>query len=389
MQKLWFLYFGRLDQEKWFDALIEVIERFGYGREELPFEIFVFGKWRYENVIEDLADQYQEVHYFGFQPLSTIFRYIENCHYCLMPSTFLETFGLSAVNALWWGLPVVAYKKWWLEPFVFEGLDLSKYDGLSVADHIESFVRTRIKAKDWEKQKRWFYDEALKISDRYHQVDWEKKVEQLLWKDSKKILMVSDFANKIAGIETYMYDASEAMRGMGQNVILFWGWSPRGKFGKIWRYGGMLLSFFNVFFALRLFIKIKLFKPDVIRFHSSMRWIWWMWYIAGSLAKSCDAHIWQMFHDFGYFYAFPNQLKQVKTIKTPLRRKTFIKSSGAIGFRKIFVWWKYINILLLQYFAKKSVDKFLVPSKYMENIVSKSWKIPKKKITVLEHFVQE
>jgi glycosyltransferase involved in cell wall biosynthesis len=28
-----------------------------------------------------------------------------------MPSEFLETFGLAALNALSWGLPVIGYKK--------------------------------------------------------------------------------------------------------------------------------------------------------------------------------------------------------------------------------------------------------------------------------------
>lgn len=392
MQKLWFLYFGRLDPEKWFDAIIEMIERFWYGREELPFQIFVFGEGAFVDKIEELSDTYEEVHYLGFQPLPNIFRYIENCHYCLMPSTFLETFGLSAVNALWRGLPVVAYKKWGLDPFVFEGLDLSNYEGISTADHIESFVRVRMKAKDREKQKKKFYSEALKISDKYHQADREKKIFKLIEKPYQRVLMVSDFANRIAWIETYIHDASKALIWMENTVDVFGSWGPRGKFGKIWRYGGMFLSFFNIFFALRLLIKIIRFKPDVIWFHSTIRRMWWLWYFAAKLSKSKNTQTWQMFHDFGYFYPFPNKLTDIKQIKTPLTRVTFVASSWAWTFgmiKKILVWGKYINLSLLKYFAKKSVDKFLVPSQYMENIVSKSWKISKKKVEVLEHFVQE
>jgi len=38
----------------------------------------------------------------------------------------------------------------------------------------------------------------------------------------------------------------------------------------------MFLSVFNVFFAMRLLIKIWRFKPDVIWFHSMIRLVGWL-----------------------------------------------------------------------------------------------------------------
>jgi len=46
-------------------------------------------------------------------------KYLSNIDYCLMPSEFLETFGLSALNALAWGIPVIGYRKGGMEKFVF------------------------------------------------------------------------------------------------------------------------------------------------------------------------------------------------------------------------------------------------------------------------------
>jgi glycosyltransferase involved in cell wall biosynthesis len=53
----------------------------------------------------------KNVHYFGWQPHEKIKSYLENIDYCLMPSEFLETFGLSALYDLSWGIPVIGYKK--------------------------------------------------------------------------------------------------------------------------------------------------------------------------------------------------------------------------------------------------------------------------------------
>jgi glycosyltransferase involved in cell wall biosynthesis len=63
--------------------------------------LHIFGKGAYEKKIIPLAEQYpQHIIYYGFQPLDSIKNIATQCDYCLMPSLFLETFGLSAVNAL-------------------------------------------------------------------------------------------------------------------------------------------------------------------------------------------------------------------------------------------------------------------------------------------------
>ncbi len=111
MKKLGFLYFGRLEDEKGFGDILALIRYFLEKEGELPFDIFVFGEGKYLNDIEDLAEECKNIHYFGYQSLKTIYRYVPNCDYCLMPSKVIETFGLSALNSLGRGLPVVGYKR--------------------------------------------------------------------------------------------------------------------------------------------------------------------------------------------------------------------------------------------------------------------------------------
>jgi glycosyltransferase involved in cell wall biosynthesis len=104
------LYYGRLEKEKGFDAILEMINTLQTkGNENCP-EFFIFGAGSLEKELLPLTKQ-KNVHYFGWQPLKKIKQYLENINYCLMPSEFLETFGLSALNALSRGIPVIGYKK--------------------------------------------------------------------------------------------------------------------------------------------------------------------------------------------------------------------------------------------------------------------------------------
>lgn len=40
----WLLYFGRLEKEKWFDALIEMIEINTKNNNEFPYELFILAQ---------------------------------------------------------------------------------------------------------------------------------------------------------------------------------------------------------------------------------------------------------------------------------------------------------------------------------------------------------
>ena len=49
------LYFGRLDEEKGVDGIIDMIEKFGKEDKQLPFELFIFGTGKYEARLLELA----------------------------------------------------------------------------------------------------------------------------------------------------------------------------------------------------------------------------------------------------------------------------------------------------------------------------------------------
>lgn len=66
----------------------------------------------YEDTIRVLAEKYPKyVRYCGKVDASRLRSLYQECDFLLMPSRFLETFGLTALEALACGTPVIGWKK--------------------------------------------------------------------------------------------------------------------------------------------------------------------------------------------------------------------------------------------------------------------------------------
>ena len=108
------------------------------------------------------------------------------------------------------------------------------------------------------------------------------------------------------------------------------------------------------------------------------------------ISRNSTAKKWMMFHDLGYFYPFPSQLTSEDQVKTPLTLKHFIASyTTKNSFKKLAIIGKYVSLRLIKKQLKKNIDTFLVPSKFMQDIVHKSYKVEKEKIKLFPHFIQE
>lgn len=59
-----------------------------------------------------------KIYFFGWQSQTTIRSVLQVSHFALMPSRFLETFGLSALESLSEGVPVIGFQKGGLMPFI-------------------------------------------------------------------------------------------------------------------------------------------------------------------------------------------------------------------------------------------------------------------------------
>lgn len=372
-EKLWLLYFGRLEREKWFDAILEMIEMF---KGDLPFEMFIFGDGSYATALKKLASAHKEIHYFGRQNLQTIKRYVPNCQYCLMPSTFLETFGLTALTALSRWLPVIGFAKGGLLPFIDHALDLNYIHGQTTAEKLFHLIK---KLEDNKKVNIDIWKYSIE--------NWRQNFQTLAWPNVKKILLVSDFKNKIWGIETYIHDSKKILESMGYEVKIFGSYLPSGIRWKIMKYVWIFLAICNDRQARRLFFKIQKFKPDLIRYHSVLRHLGWESLRASHYSEAKKR---MMYHDFGYVHPFPHALTHVHQIKTPFTLKHFLQSARTHNPLKLLaVFFKYISVFLIKNQLKKRIDRHLVPSDFMTDIIHKSYKISPDKIKAFPHFVQE
>jgi glycosyltransferase involved in cell wall biosynthesis len=391
---LWLLFYWRLEKEKWFDQLVLAVKEL--NKRKVDFEIFIFWKWSLESQLFEVHDK--NVHFFGWKPLDEIKKYLANLDYCLMPSEFLETFGLSALNALSRWVPVIWYKKWWLEPFIFQECNLFLAKWNTTAERIVSIVEKLAKKTNPERIKdkeelEWKIKKLL--SEYTEDARYERFLKMANVKDNEKqkILIISDFINKAWGIETYIHDVKNLLESKWHEVILWWStlpsWSKWQWKKRFW----LLLSPFNFWSTGDLKKVLEKEKPDIVWFNSLLRWLGpnvvktaWKW----RKNEKSDCKFWMMYHDFGYFYPFPSELYFIEDCKTPLTKKNFVSAYKWKNLiTKLAVLCKYYWLQPLKKALKKEIDLHLSPSDCITNIVRDSYKISDKKCKSFPHFIQK
>jgi len=391
---LWLLFYWRLEKEKWFDQLVLAIKEL--NKRNVDFEIFIFWKWSLESQLFEVHDK--NVHFFGWKPLDEIKKYLANIDYCLMPSEFLETFWLSALNALSRWVPVIGYKKWWLEPFIFQECNLFLAKWNNTAERIVSIVEKLAKKTNPERIKdkeelEWKIKNLLPEYTEDARYERFLKMANCKDEDKKKILIISDFINKAGWIETYIHDVKHLLESRWHEVIL-WGsrlpaWSQWQRKKRFW----LLLSPFNFWSVNSLNEVLENEKPDIIRFNSLLRWLGpnvvktaWKWRKKNKL----DSKFWMMYHDFGYFYPFPSELYHIEDCKTPLTKKNFTSAyKWNNPITKLAVLCKYCWLQPLKKALKKEIDLHLAPSDCITNIARDSYWIQEKKCRSFPHFIQK
>lgn len=88
------------------------------------FQFHIRWRWSLEQKVIETSKLYPNyVIYHGRESFDNIKKKIQTFQYSIMPSIFLETFWLTALESCMLWLPVVGYAKWWLKQFI-----LSQYD---------------------------------------------------------------------------------------------------------------------------------------------------------------------------------------------------------------------------------------------------------------------
>jgi hypothetical protein len=279
----------------------------------------------------------------------------------LIPSHFLETFGLTALDSLHLWKPIIGYAKGWLAQFA-GGLIAIGDEGLvkSVQHVLSNFDDTAYQQLS---------KNCLEVAQHYSRSQWLQKFEKESWlKPGSTVLIVNDYGVDIGWLENRLGLMIKYLQSAWYTVE--WYGSPKKKYW-IGRFFDLLwtLSNFTAFFWLRKAVKKT--NPDLVRFHSVHRWLGWLPFFA--LKKTRKQ--WLMFHDFWSFHPYPSHVFSLDQVEQITNFWGFWKEAqrSMLFFPLIFA--KRFSLMILRVIMKWRMKKFFVPSPYMETVCSRHlWK---------------
>lgn len=365
-----FAYVGRLVSEKGFEAVIEVARGFLENPDRSSLvEIYGTGPLRNEMLRQllrypgffDASENGKippgaQVVYFGHVNGTRVKEALSRAHYLLMPSRFLETFGLSALEAIESGVPVIGFDQGGLSQFL-----LSEHRVPVNAYPIRQFVETvsqieaRFSGADWRRQSLSVQDIAAKFS----RETWLAEVRKHMGPNIRKILLISDYSAPIGGIETHIQGSVEVLRGAGYEVDALFGMSGTSRY---LRYVGLLLSWGNFSYAIRLWWRLRTYRPDLVWIHSEVRCIGPIGLLS---LRQYGGEVWKTYHDLGHFGAFPTEFTHESQLSKPSDfRSFFARSRGRHRYFLLHILAKFYQIR-----AIRAIIGFrgfhIIPSEFM------------------------
>lgn len=358
------IYFGRLTTEKGFDlflkAAIDSIDQnlnhcfwvFGKGPIKLPYNqnYFVDYSKHSNKQLSKLESIPNKILYFGKRDFNKVIQPIlsTKIDYSIVPSRFIETFGLTALESISNAVPVIGPAKGGLEQFILPEHSIElQYE--AILDMLKTLKKPRLTVKH----------SLQKLSQKFSSTNWLGEVKKILPKGSKKILLINDFKDTIGGTETHIEQIKHLLALNGYQI------ESLGLEGKPTALN-MLKALFNFKAKLKITNKIAEFNPDLIWCHSVSRLIGPIGLKAINRAKAKKIIT---IHDLGLFTNKPSKLEQIADINQQNKQISFKLKQTLLNNRIL----KQIN----------SFDLVLVPSPFMLKLVKTSIKT---KIQILPHF---
>jgi glycosyltransferase involved in cell wall biosynthesis len=358
-----FAYFGRLEHEKGFDYFLELAKTSVKQKQGHNFIIFGEGSLKQQFLFLRNTKQFldlsknpnqlifntetqNQIIYLGKQDLSSVIQPILTKHidFTIIPSRMLETFGLTALESLATYTDVITSKQPALEQFN----NLNQY----ISFDLDQDLNLLKLAKKSDKNK------ITETLQKYSKQNWINKIKEHIPEKCQKILIVSDFKDKLGGAEIHLHQTIQTLKQVGYTIELY---STNKKPSMI----NQLFAIFNIIENKKFKQTLNLFNPDLIWFHSLQR------YFGPLITKSALNHSAKKFitiHDFGLFTEYPSQLTSINQIGN---KNTLAGTAKHYLIQKPLL--KSIN----------RFDKLFVPSKFLTETLKPHLNITP---TTLEHF---
>lgn len=347
--------------------------------DNLDFHIHIYGKGQYTDNITTLARLYPaNITYHWRKQKKDIVEQRKISDFFIMPSLFLETFGLTACESLLSWIPVIGNKKWWLTPFIHNTLDIQQSTWQHDGEKLYNLIRHLIVHKITKNQYTDFITSIQNIYTIDHRINNLNKNISL----SKNIMMVSDFINYNGwGIETHIHDASHILKNNNYNVNIYGHNAPSWPYAMIQKLVIMTLSFFNIYDSNKLLQIIKKKNIWLIRRHSISR-------VFGRLPLWLVSHNHQIIthHELWLFHPFPSKTTQENQLPKARSLWAFVKAWQTNNiFKKIAIVGKYCMIRCIHKQLQKKIKTHIVPSEWMISMVHK--RHPNAHVVCIPHFV--
>ena len=196
----------------------------------------------------------------------------------------------------------------------------------------------------------------------------------------KKILIVSDYLDKIWWIETYIWDLKKVLEKNWFKVELFW----VEKISKIKKFTGLFLSFINIPWQKKIKKKLDEFQPNLVWFHSVSRFLW-----PNVIKEVVNKNIKTImtYHDLWYFAPFANKVYDFSDIPEKFSLSWFIEKTPKKNFLLIpYIVFKYLKLKKLRKQLQK-VDYHTAPSEFVRKLIVKHNYAQEKQTQILPNFI--
>ena len=344
-------FIWRLEREKGADILLRTLERVSNDIELRNTFIFsIIGEGSYLEEFAQLKTHSNiHIHLYWKIPHDEVIEKLKTWEILCMPSRFLETFGLVALEAVTHGVHVCGPKQWWMSDFVSSDM------AIDMTHPVEDILKILHRAKEIKKNKFPL--------DRYTLSNWKKGLRNII-KKRKNILVLHDYKETLWWAEIYVDFLEKELKWLWCKVARYW---HKWKLSRLKRITLMMLTPIAFWRYFEVKNAIKKSKPELIWLNSILRyiWPWWIYAVKKSWTPYVITH-----HDLWLISPRPSHVESEYEISYSLKFTSFFhKSINPIEW--ILRASKYILIRII-WRLLSHVEAHIVPADFLKNVLKKT-----------------